>query len=394
MSLSEGTGGSSSPESVALGEVLAFFGAVADYAAGAAPGESERAAAVAAGIAKIAGLPQSDVDALYFAALLRNAGAIANAAFAKGEPLSERERAMVAWDVPAESARICGRIASLPEGVADTVRWQAECWDGTGYPDQLRWSGIPKIAQLLHIALAYASIADPEEALSEISMGSGRAFAPAHTSEFVTWFHTFGGDAEPIAAPYYALHANRTSPEDLIALLSERVDAHNGTPGRAQRVARRTSDLAAQLGCNDAAQRQAGLAATLFGIGELGSPNLESAQFDALARLGIETRAKHAVAAANLVEQCGYLSDVAPVLRARAEWYDGSGAPDGLRHGAIPRAAQLLAVAIAYDAIDEAYRSRITEERTLPIVRVETVSGTQFDPAVVRALSEVVRARA
>jgi hypothetical protein len=43
--------------------------------------------------------------------------------------------------------------------------------------------------------------------------------------------------------------------------------------------------------------------------------------------------------------------------------------------------------------MDEAFRSRITEERTLPIVRLETASGTQFDPAVVRALSGIVKAR-
>jgi HD-GYP domain-containing protein (c-di-GMP phosphodiesterase class II) len=63
-----------------------------------------------------------------------------------------------------------------------------------------------------------------------------------------------------------------------------------------------------------------------------------------------------------------------------------------LRHDAIPKAAQVLAACIAFDAIDEAYRSRITEERTLPIVRLETASGTQFDPGAVRALAEVVKA--
>lgn len=392
MSLAEGTGGSSSPESVALGEVLTFFGMVADYAAADAPEDGERIASAAAGMAKIGGFPQQDVDALYFAARLRNAGALGNAAFAKGERLSERETTMQSWDVPADGARICERIAALPEAAADIVRWQAECWDGTGYPDQLRWTGIPKAAQLLHIARVYARISDPEEGLTAVTLQSGRTFAPEHVRTFITWFHTFGGEVESVTPPYTALRAERTPIMDVIERLSEQIDVHNGTPGRAQRIARRGEEIGRQRGFDADELRRVTLAALLFGIGELRAPELEAAQFDALARLGIEARAGHAIAAAKLVAQCPQLADVAPVLRARSEWYDGTGAPDGLRHGAIPRAAHVLAVSIAYDAIDEIYRSRITEERTLPIVRLETASGTQFDPDVVRALSEVVKA--
>jgi response regulator RpfG family c-di-GMP phosphodiesterase len=393
MSLAEGTGGSSSPDSVALGEVLTFFGMVADYAAGDAPESGERIASLAGAMGKIAGLAQQELDALYFAARLRNIGALGNAAFAKGEPLSERELAMQTWDIPADGGRMCERIAALPEATADIVRWQAECWDGTGYPDQLRWSGVPKAAQLLHIASVYASSTDPEEALTTITMESGRRFAPEQTRVFIMWFHTYGGEVESAAPPYGALHADRTPILDVIERLSDQIDAHNGTPDRARRIVRCAEAIAKHLGYDAQALRQTQIAPLLFGIGELRAPELESAQFDALARLGIETRAQHAITAAKLVAQCPYLSDVAPVVRARAEWYDGTGAPDRLRHDAIPQAARALSAAIAYDAIDEAYRSRITEERTLPMVRLETASGTQFEPDVVRALSEVVKAR-
>lgn len=393
MSLSEGTGGSSSPGSVALGEVLAFFGMVADYAAGGAPEEGERIAAVATAMAKFAGISEQDSNALYFAARLRNIGALGNAAYAAGEPLSEREASIFAWDVPAAGARICERIAALPEGTADIVRWQAECWDGTGYPDQLRWAGIPKTAQLLSIAAEYVRSTEPEEALSAITIESGRRFSPDQVRAFIMWFHTFGGEVESAAAPYAALNADRTNAVDLIDLLSEQVDAHNGTPGRATRIARRGEEIAGQLGFGEDTIRLVRLASLLFGVGEVRAREPEPSQFDALARLGIETRAEHAIAAAKLVAQCPYLAELAPVLRARAEWYDGTGAPDRIRHDAIPQASRVLAVTIAFDAVDEAYRSRITEERTLPIVRLETASGTQFDPAVVRALSEVVKAR-
>lgn len=394
MSLSEGTGGSSSPESVALGEVLTFFGMVADYAAGSAPELGERIACLASSMAKIAGLAQDELDALYFAARLRNIGALGNAALAKGEPLSEREAMMCRWDVPAAGARMCERIAALPEATADVVRWQAECWDGTGFPDQLRWSGIPKAAQLLHIAQFYAAAGDPEEALSTITMEGGRSFSPDGVRTFVMWFHTFGGEVEPTGAPFGALRADRTPVMDVIEVLSEQIDAHNATPARGKRIAACSLEITKQCNFDAQVQHQAQLASLLFGIGELRAPEVENVQFDALARLGIETRAEHAAIAAQLAERCPHLCALAPVLRARAEWYDGTGAPDGLRHDAIPPAARVLALSIAYDAIDEAYRSRITEERTLPITRLENVAGTQFDPQTVRALSEVVKARA
>jgi response regulator RpfG family c-di-GMP phosphodiesterase len=393
MTLAEGTGSSSSPESVALGEVLAFFGLVADYAAGASPQDGDRIASLAVAMGKLAGVAQDELDALYFAARLRNIGALGNPAFAKGEPLTERELMMQRWDIPAVGARMCERIAALPEAAADVVRWQAECWDGTGHPDELRWSGIPKTAQLLHVASTYAAMSDPEEALGAVTMEGGRSFAPEQVRTFVMWFHTYGGEIEAVPPPYQALKAERTSPADVIETLSAQVDAHNGTPGRAARIARCAEAVCKQCGHDDATLRQVTLASLLFGIGELRSPELESAQFDPLSRLGIEKRAEHAAIAGKLAAQCPYLWDIAPVLHARAEWYDGTGAPGGLRHDAIPPAAQILGAAIAYDAIDEAYRSRITEERTLPSVRMENVAGTQFDPVVVRTLCEVVKAR-
>jgi response regulator RpfG family c-di-GMP phosphodiesterase len=379
---------------MALGELLTFFGIVADFAAGASPQDGERVASLATGMALQGRLSQEDCDALYFAARLRNAGALGNEAFAKGEPLPERASRMARWDVPAESARICERIAALPVATADIVRWQAESWDGTGFPDQLRWSGIPKPAQLLHIAESFVSIADPDEALAAITAESGRTYAPEHARTFTTWFHTTGGEIAPLPVPYAALASEKTASDEILALLAQRIDAHNGTPGRAQRIAATVQEIGRAMALTAQELQASACAALLFAAGELGSEELNASQFDPLSRLGIELRAQSAVAAESLIAACPSLNDVAPLVRARAEWYDGTGAPDALRHDAIPKGAQILAVAIAYDALSEAYHTRITEERLAPMSRMETAAGTQFDPVTVRALAEVVKARA
>lgn len=394
MSLAEGSGGSSSPESMALGEVLSFFGSVADYAAGVTPDEGERIAALAAGVASLAGLSRRDADALYFAARLRNAGAFGNPAFAKGQALTERERMMALWDIPAAGARICERIAALPNEVADIIRWHSERWDGTGYPDQLRWSGIPKTAQMLHMAARYVEASDPAEGFAAISGESGRAFGPEHARTFIMWYHSFAGEIQNVELPYGALAADRTTPVQVIELLSNLVDAHNGTPGRAQRVAGRSQDIARSLQLSDDQVNEIDIASRLFAIGEVRSSGLEAAQFDALSRFGIATRVENALNAASLIEQFPRLAKIGNIMRARAEWYDGTGGPDELRHDAIPVGTRVISVAIAHDALEESYRSRVMEDRTTPIARIENVSGTQFDPKIVRALAGVLKAHA
>lgn len=394
MSLAMSSGGSSSPEPAALGAVLVFYGSVADYAAGAPAEHAERIASLAARMGAIAELPQEHCDALYFAGILRNIGAIGNAAFAKGGAEGDRAARMAAWDVPAQGARLCARIGALPASTADFVRWQAECWDGSGYPDQLRWSGIPKPAALLSIASHFVTFADSEEALTDICAQSGRLFSPEETRTFVMWYHTAGGTIEPVARPDGALHCTRTRPAQLLEMLSSAVDAHNATPARAARVKVTVEELGRTLAYAQEEIAAGVLAAQLFGVGELRAAQIESDRFDPLARLGIEARASEATQASALISACQPLAAAAPIVRARSEWFDGTGGPDGLRHARIPPAAQALAVAIAYDALDGTWRSRIGDDRTTPLERLETAAGTQFDPRVVLALAEVVKAHA
>jgi len=82
-----------------------------------------------------------------------------------------------------------------------------------------------------------------------------------------------------------------------------------------------------------------------------------------------------------------------PILRARAEWFDGTGQPGKLRANKIPIQSRILAVCIAHDALDEQHRTHIRDDRTNPLERLEQAAGTQFDPAVVRAFAEGLKTR-
>jgi adenylate cyclase len=71
------------------------------------------------------------------------------------------------------------------------------------------------------------------------------------------------------------------------------------------------------------------------------------------------------------------------------ERWDGSGYPEGLRGEQIPVPGRLMALVDTYDALTSkrVYKSQIPHEKAVQII-IEA-KGTQFDPAVVDAFSEV-----
>ncbi|MDP9023964.1 MAG: hypothetical protein M3N13_01135 [Candidatus Eremiobacteraeota bacterium] len=321
------------------------------------------------------------MHATYVAGLLHAIGTLGNAAYRKGADLPERVARVERWDIPAQGARICATIEAVPEDTADLIRWQAECWDGTGWPDQLRWHGIPHCAQFLALAESYARAGDPEEALGAIGMQSGRAFSPEATRTFVTWFHSTGGDVTECPFPLEALRDGTTTAEALLDEIADRVDSHNGVSGRWRRVEALSLATSRVLKTTDDEMRNLKIASRLYGAGEIRSSTVEDTRFDPLARLGIEDRAAHGALAASLAAPLPAYGDASATLSARGEWYDGTGKPAGLMHGAIPLTARILSAAIAFEKVDRGER-------------LDTAVGTQFDPAVIRALFEAGKTRA
>jgi HD-GYP domain-containing protein (c-di-GMP phosphodiesterase class II) len=79
-----------------------------------------------------------------------------------------------------------------------------------------------------------------------------------------------------------------------------------------------------------------------------------------------------------------------PVVRGHHERLDGKGYPDGLRLGAIPLAARIVAVADSFNAMigRRPYRVALTPYAALN--ELEAFAGTQFDPEIVGAMIRVV----
>jgi putative two-component system response regulator len=98
---------------------------------------------------------------------------------------------------------------------------------------------------------------------------------------------------------------------------------------------------------------------------------------------------RHAEAGAAILNTTS-LRDVAPIVLASHEWYNGGGYPARLASHAIPFESRVIAVTDAYDAMTQsrAYRDRLNVSEA--IGELLRCSGSQFDPDVVTAFLNVL----
>ena len=103
----------------------------------------------------------------------------------------------------------------------------------------------------------------------------------------------------------------------------------------------------------------------------------------------------HTIEGQRMLDQVGgLLSDVGRIVRSSHESWDGSGYPDGLAGADIPRGATIVSCCDAYNAMttDRPYRSAMTVEEA--VAELRSKAGSQFNPAAVEALVEVLGAGA
>ena len=119
-----------------------------------------RIAAIADQLAKAFSLGARDRFSLRVAALAHDLGeTVMDRDYMRRQgPLSEDERVDLARH-PLLSEREAG-VAGADRGAQLLVRWHHEWWNGSGYPDGLRFEQIPLGARILRVADAYASLTD------------------------------------------------------------------------------------------------------------------------------------------------------------------------------------------------------------------------------------------
>jgi hypothetical protein len=138
-------------------------------------------------------------------------------------------------------------------------------------------------------------------------------------------------------------------------------------------------------------RREVEFTSLLHDVGKLHIPNAiiqKPGPLTAAERAMIET---HTIEGERILSQIGgFLKRVGKTVRSCHEHYDGRGYPDGLVGERIPIAARIVACCDAYDAITSDRPYRKARSTDVALAELAAGAGSQFDPAVVRAVQAII----
>ena len=154
----------------------------------------------AAGVARLLGCTEEEIEALRAGALLHDIGKISVPDYILNKPgklnAAEFEKMKMHTIV---GAQILGRV-EFPYPVVPIVRHHHERWDGQGYPDGLKNEAIPLTARILTVVDCFDAVREDrqyrrgltrEEAIELIMSGSGSQYDPRVVGTFITHLPEF-----------------------------------------------------------------------------------------------------------------------------------------------------------------------------------------------------------
>jgi diguanylate cyclase (GGDEF)-like protein len=179
---------------------------------------------------------------------------------------------------------------------------------------------------------------------------------------------------------------------EAINILNRAAEARDvATAGHGAAVAHYAEMIANELGLAEDEVMDVVRAAHIHDIGKVLVPESILNKAGKLTRDEFRQVQQHAVLGARLAELIPAGVRVAALVRHHHERFDGAGYPDKLRGDKIPLGARILAVAEAYvqQTSERTYATR--KSPTYALNELETLSGAQYDPAVVRAFLHRMR---
>ena len=157
------------------------------------------------------------------------------------------------------------------------------------------------------------------------------------------------------------------------------------TADHAQQVAELAGTIAVRLALPVTQQRDLRYCALLHDIGKIGVRSELLTKPSRLTPAEYVEVQQHSNIGFTLLARIPLLEQIAPLVRAVHERWDGGGYPDGLAGAAIPVEARIVAVCDAWHAMryDRPYRKALS--RGAALRELADGAGSQFDPEVVTA---------
>jgi len=132
-------------------------------------------------------------------------------------------------------------------------------------------------------------------------------------------------------------------------------------------------------------------AAQLLDTGHLGIPESILEKRGKLSKREYDIIKTHPYRGVEIIQSIDSLKPIIPIILYHHERYDGKGYPEGLRGNEIPKGARIISLVVAFLAMvtKRAYRETRTIEEA--IAEIKEMSGTQFDPKVVKVFLELIK---
>ena len=178
---------------------------------------------------------------------------------------------------------------------------------------------------------------------------------------------------------------------ETIAMLADAIEAKDPyTRGHCQSVATIAVRTGKHLGWTGPMLDPLRYAALLHDVGKIGIPDNILLKPERLLPEEFEVIQRHSRIGSDLVSRIASLRSIAPIILHHHERFDGRGYPHGLRGDGIPLAARIIGVVDALDAMTSPRPYRQAVNRSQALAELHRCAGSQFDPAVVAAVTSVV----
>ncbi len=186
-------------------------------------------------------------------------------------------------------------------------------------------------------------------------------------------------------------YSDEESIVEIVMALSKALEARDLLTGEhCRQITRLTERIAVDLDCSFHEVQAVRRAALLHDIGKIGIPDNILHKPGLLNEHEWAIMKQHPEIGARILRMIAGLADVARLVSAHHERYDGTGYPLGLKKDEIPLGARILAVVDAFGAMitDRVYRPARTVEDA--VEELKRCSGKDFDPRVVESFTRLI----
>jgi HD-GYP domain-containing protein (c-di-GMP phosphodiesterase class II) len=397
---------------VRLADLLAGLSRLADLGFGLQAGEALRSCALAGRLARSLELPDDDVRAAFYTALLHHVGCtgyahetarlfgdelVLNVAAGRNNPADRRDvfatflPLLTAGRPPLERARLAltaltrgdgfgkayttaacevGRDAArrlgLPAEVQRSVYHVYEEWRGGGVPGGLAGDGLPlgsRLARLTGIAVLFDTIGGVEAAVDAVRRRGGGMLDPGMATRFVDQAEALlgelnAGDPRALALeaeprPVVPVPDGRVA--EVAAVFADLADLKSPfTHGHSSGVGALARGAGERLRLPPAAVADLEVAGLLHDVGRVAVPDTVWEKPGGLSGHEWEQVRLHAYHSERILAGSERLASLAPMVGMHHERLDGGGYHRGCTRAELPVPARVLAAADAYQAMTQA----------------------------------------